>query len=112
MIIYSKSGIKSKKIIARIYIKDDCIILRLYLNKIDKHRNYIENTPEHIKSVFINDNGRCDHCHNENNGKCKFRKAYTLDGKFIEKCNGKTFEFHHPNIEKLEDYLELLSEFY
>lgn len=44
MIIYSKNGVKSKQVVARIYIRENCIILRLFLNKIDKHREYIENT--------------------------------------------------------------------
>lgn len=43
MIIYSKLGVKSKKVVARIYIRENCIVLRLFLNKIDKHREYIEN---------------------------------------------------------------------
>ena len=30
----------------------------------------------------------------------------------IEKCNGITFEFHQPNVDKLKDYLQLFKEFY
>ena len=112
MIIYSKTGVKDKKVAARIYIRENSIVLRLFLNKIDAHRAYIENTPEYIKNVFTGDYGSCSHCHNEKAGACKFRKTYTLDNRFIEKCNGITFEFWEPNLEKLADYVGLLKEFY
>lgn len=112
MIIYSKLGVKNKQVAARIYIRDNNIVLRLYLNNIDKHSKYIENSKPYIKNVFTGEYGNCKHCHNEKNGKCKFRKVYSLDNKFIEKCNGFTFEFWEPNLEKLPDYIELLKEFY
>lgn len=112
MIIYSKKGVKNKKVIARIYIRDKSIVLRLFLNNIDKHRNYIENAPDFIKSPFVNDYGRCTHCHNEKEGACRFRKSYTLDGEHIDKCNGITFEFWDPDVDKLDDYFKLLGEFY
>ena len=38
MIIYSKIGVKNKQVAARIYIRENSIVLRLFLNKIDKHR--------------------------------------------------------------------------
>ena len=41
-----------------------------------------------------------------------FRKTYTLDGRRIEKCNGITFEFFDPNVQKLNDYISLFIEFY
>ncbi|HCL03607.1 MAG TPA: hypothetical protein DHW61_14570 [Lachnoclostridium phytofermentans] len=112
MIIYSKSGVKSKQVAARIYIRENSIILRVFLNKIDKHREYIENSKSFIKDVFTSDYGTCKHCHNEKDGTCKFRKSYSLDNKFIEKCNGFTFEFLEPNLDKLSDYIDLLREFY
>lgn len=112
MIIYSKTGAKSKKVAARIYIRDDSIVLRLFLNKIDDHRKYIENTPDYIKNVFVSSYGDCHRCKNDKNGVCKFRKSYTIDNKRIEKCNGFTFEFYSPDILKLPDYMDLLSEFY
>ena len=72
MVIYSKN----KKVIARIFIRDKgvriwggkehkwekCIVLRLFFTNIDKHIKYVENTPSHIKSPFINDQGLCNHC--------------------------------------------------
>ena len=115
MVIYSKTGVKAKKVAARIFIREDCIVLRLFFNNIDKHRAFLENAPEHIKDVFLPGHGDCNHCkgigHRED-GNCSFRKAYTLDGSLIEKCAGVVFEFHQPNIEKLPDYLALLGEFY
>lgn len=112
MIIYAKSGVKSKQVAARIYIRDQGIVLRLFINQIDKHRAFLENTPAWIKTVFTGDSGACQHCHNENGAACKFRKTYTLDGRLIEKCNGVTFEFAEPDLTKLPAYVDLLEEFY
>lgn len=112
MIIYAKLGVKNKQVAARIYIRENAIVLRLYLNQIDKHRVYIENAPNFIKDVFTGEHGMCNHCHNEKEGLCKFRKTYTIDHIFIEKCNGITFEFWQPDLEKLPEYMGLLREFY
>lgn len=112
MIIYSKVGVKSKQVVARIYIRENSIVLRLFLSKIDKHREYIENAQEYIKDVFTGEHGKCNHCHNDKGGICKFRKTYTLENNYIEKCNGITFEFWEPNLEKLPGYMGLLKEFY
>jgi len=112
MIIYRKSGVKSKKVYARVYIRDESIVLRLFFSGINKHRQYIESAPGYIKDVFIGSYGDCQRCHNDKEGVCQFRKSYTLDGRLIEKCNGSTFEFHKPNLEKLGDYIELFDEFY
>ncbi len=49
MIIYRKSGVKSDKVFARIYIRDTSIVLRLFLNAVDQHQAYIENTPPYHK---------------------------------------------------------------
>jgi hypothetical protein len=112
MVIYTKAGVKSKNVYARIYIRDESIVLRLFLNAIDKHRTYVESAPSYIKDVFTGDYGNCKHCHNDKDGKCMFRKSYTLDGRLIEKCNGTTFEFPTPGIQELYDYMALFSEFY
>jgi hypothetical protein len=112
MIIYSKVGVKNKQVAARIYIRESSIVLRLFLNKIDKHHEYIENVQDFIKDVFTGEHGKCNHCHNDKDGVCRFRKSYTLDDNFIEKCNGITFEFWNPNLEKLPEYINLLEEFY
>jgi hypothetical protein len=112
MMIYTKSGVKSKNVCVRIYIRETSIVLRLFFNGIDKHREYIEKAPAHIKEVFVGPYGDCKRCHNDKGGTCQFRKTYTLDGRVIEKCNGSTFEFHDPSLEKLEDYIALFREFY
>ena len=112
MIIYTRAGVKSKKVFARIYLRDESIVLRLFLNEIDKHREYVENAPSHIKAVFVGDFGDCKHCHNEKDSLCRFRKTYTLDNRPIEKCNGSTFEFQDPNLQRISDYMALFTEFY
>jgi len=110
MIIYSKVGAKAKKVAARIYIRDDQIVLRLFLNQIDKHRDYIERAPKHIKRAFLKGQHDCGCKPRKEN--CRFRKAYTIDGKAIEKCSGGAFEFQQPDLEKLPDYMGLLAKFY
>ena len=112
MIIYRKQNVKSKKVYARIYIRSNSIVLRMYFTNIDKHRRFIEESPVFIKEVFTEDHGNCTHCHNEKDGKCKFRKSYTINDQFIEKCNGIVFEFRNPSIEKLKGYIDLFTEFY
>jgi len=112
MIIYAKTGVKSKQVAARIYIRDSEIILRLFFSKIDKHRAYLENAPEYIKLPFSDEHGTCRHCKNEHAGVCKFRKTYTLANRLMEKCNGVVFEFRKPDLTKLPGYMSLLREFY
>jgi hypothetical protein len=111
MLIYTKSGVKSKKVYARIYIRDASVVLRLFFNDIDKHRQYVERTPLYIKEVFTGEHGKCQRCHNDQDGVCRFRKTYTINGQFIEKCNGVTFEFHDPSVDKICDYTALFTEF-
>ena len=112
MVIYTKTGVKSRKSYARIYLKDGSIVLRLFFSKIDKHRDFIKEAPTHIKQVFVGDFGICNRCDNEKEGLCKFRKVYSIDDRPIEKCNGKTFWFHNPRIDNMADYVDLFSEFY
>ena len=112
MIIYAKTTAKSKKVVARIYLREKSICLRLFLNNIDKHREFIEKSPAHILRAFTNDVGNCQHCHNQRDDQCRFQKSYTLAGKRYEKCSGITFEFDKPVIKKLQEYLNLLREFY
>lgn len=110
MIIYSKTGVKTKSVAARIFIKENGILLRLFFNNVDKHRNYIENAPEHIKEVFTGNHGNCS-C-NPKKENCRIRKTYVIDDIHIEKCSGVVFEFCNPTILKLPDYIALLNEFY
>ena len=110
MIIYSKTGVKSKQVAARIFIRESHIVLRLFFNNIDKHSQYIEDSPEHIKSVFTGAHGDCS-C-NPKKDNCNFRKTYSINSRQIEKCSGVVFEFQQPDMEKLPDYIALLKEFY
>jgi hypothetical protein len=112
MLIYTKTGVKSKNVYARIYIREASIVLRLFFSNIDKHREYVENAPGHIKKVFVGEHGNCQRCHNDKDGACRFRKTYTLDDRRIEKCNGITFEFPSPRSHEIKDYMELFTEFY
>jgi len=114
MIIYAKTGVKAKKVAARVFIRKDCIVLRLYFTNIDKHRAYIENAAPNIKEVFTGERGDCSHCEggHRKDGFCKFRKTYSIDGQDYEKCNGIVFKFWWPDLEKLPDYMGLLKEFY
>lgn len=111
MLIYRKTGAKSEKVYARMYLRDDGIVLRMFLNDIDRHRTFIENAPAHIKEVFTGSHAACQHCPDKTEP-CRFRKTYTIDAQLFEKCNGITFEFHKPRIEKLRDYLALFTEFF
>lgn len=112
MLIYRKMGVKSETVYARVYMRKPNVALRLFLNNVDKHRAYIEQAPEHIKDVFTNDHGRCQHCENAYKGDCRFRKTFSIDGERIEKCSGVTFEFRDPCTEKMDDYIGLFSEFF
>ena len=112
MVIYTKSGVRSKRVFARIYIREQSVVLRLFFSAIDKHREYIENAPPHVKEVFVGSHGDCQHCHNDKDGVCRFRKTYTIDDRLMEKCNGVTFEFHNPSIQRVPDYIALFTEFY
>lgn len=112
MLIYRKTGVKSKNVYARIYIRERSIALRLFLNDIDKHREFIENAPPHIKEAFVGKFGDCRYDRVDPDGGCKFRKSYTIDGRLIEKCNGETFEFRDPAQYGIDDYVALFTEFY
>ena len=111
IIVYGKTGTKTRQRPACFYIKDDgSICLKLYLHKIDDHRQYIENAPPHIKELFTDDIGKCNGC-NFKDGKCKYKctKTYTIDGRLFNKCY---FELTDIAVENIPDYTDLLSEFY
>ena len=108
---YGKTGTKTRACPAHIEIKEDGIVLRLFLSKVDVHREYIENAPSHIKDGFVFDGGDC----RRKSGECMPNycspKRYTLNGRNFEKCVHYTFRFSRPSVEKLPDYSDLLSEF-
>jgi len=108
MIFYGKTGTKSRPCIARIYIHNDSISLRLFFTNINKCRTYIENAPEHIKAIFYGGHDcpcrpDCPH---------KGQKAYTIDNKNYLKCCHADFRIAAPKTDKLSDYMGLLSAFY
>ena len=111
MIVYSKGGERGKKVAARIYIRENAIVLRLFLTNIDKHKNYIEAAPDFIQDPFLNAHGECHHCPDRKEP-CKFRKTYSICNRVMEKCNGFTFEFQEPNMDRFPSYMALLKEFY
>ncbi len=106
MVIYSKG----KKVAARIFIREGEIVLRLFLNGIDRHRAYIESAPEHIREIFTTAHGDCRCQPRKEN--CRMRKVYTVGGKTYEKCGGVVFEVWSPTSERLDDYAALIREFY
>jgi len=112
MIVYRKRGVADKKVFARIYIRESDIVLRLFFSKVDNHHKFIESAPRHIKDVFTGEAAGCKHCKNERDGACRFRKVYTIAGRTMEKCNGHTFRFEKPEQDKLDDYVDLFTEFY
>jgi len=111
---YYKPGNKTKKYIARIYFRDDEIVLRLYFSNIDKHRGYIEKSIDYIKKPFIDGSHRCEkpNCKGVGNDKCRYRKTYTIDGVLYIKCAEQSFCFYQMDAENASKYVELLTTFY
>jgi len=112
MLINRKSGAKSTNVYARIYIADRGLALRLFLNQIDEHREYIEKAPDFIKEVFVGKAADCQNCRRDVNGNCRFRKSYTIDGRLINKCNGLTFKFRELPLQKPDESIKLFLEFF
>lgn len=112
MIIYAKKNVKAKKVAARIFIREDGIVLRLFFSAaaVDGARDFIEAAPAYIRDVFLAGHGDCHHCAGKVS--CHFRKCYTLCGQQIEKCSGVAFEFWEPTMEKLADYVALMRAVY
>ena len=111
VIVYGKTGTKTRQRPACIHINDDgSISLKLYLNKVDDHRQYIENAPAHIRKLFTNDKNKCNGC-SFKDGKCKYKctKTYTVGGRVYNKCK---FELDDAVIEHIPDYVNLLSVFF
>ena len=109
MIVYGKTGTKSRPCAARIYVKEDgTVTLRLFLSKLDKHMTYIENTPAHIKAAFRFDGGDCKAC----NTACAPGKVYTIDGEVMKKCIHATFYFASPTVDRILDYEGVLARFF
>lgn len=79
-VAYTKPNVKAKTYISKIFFDGITSSLRLYFRNIDKYAKYIEDAPNHIKEAFINDEGKCKHCHVDGcvnlNGSCNHRKIY------------------------------------
>jgi len=109
MLIFTKAGVKSKKVVARIYIRQNDIALRLFFSDVTRHAAYILAAPDYIRGVFTGPYGDCKHCKGDD---CMFRKDYAIGGVPYEKCNSLTFGFAHPEAGSLADYIGLFKEFY
>ncbi len=110
MIIYNKTGVKSKKSYARIYIRDNDLVLRLYFSNIDKNREIIEQAPEYIQEAFTGKFPNCDHCHGKK--ECIHQKKYTINNNIYIICDGKAFWFFKPTLKQLPEYMKLFTIFY
>ena len=110
MAVYTPVGAKTKRVAARIYVREESIALRLFFSGIDRHRRDIEAAPESIRQLFMGPEGDCHHC--EGRERCTFRKSYTLEGRLIEKCSGSVFTIERPQLSQLGDYLQLFDAFY
>jgi hypothetical protein len=108
MIVYGKTDTKSRPCPARIHIRENDILFQIYFTNIDAHRQYIEAAPAYIKEVFTHygDKG-CKSCRR----KCG-PKEYTIDGQFKSVCRDAPFWFDKPSVERLPDYIGLITEFY
>lgn len=109
MMIFTKTNAKSPKVFARLYFRTRGVVLRFFFNQVSDHAEYIDACPSYIKDTFIGDHSNCNHCRGD---VCKFRKSYAIAGKTYEKCNGLTFEFFEPTVERLGAYMGLFLEFY
>lgn len=113
MIIYTKAGVKSKKSYARIYLRENDLILRMYFSNVDKQRQAIEQAPDYVQQAFTGDYGACGHCHNmKEDGSCSHRKSYTIHSKRYELCDGFAFWFYSPDLLKIPEYIKLFLAFY
>lgn len=113
MIVYTKTGVKSRKSYARIYLRENDIILRMYFSNVDKQRQAIEQAPDYIQQAFTGDLGVCKHCQNKKaDGSCSHRKSYTIYGKEYELCDGFAFWFFSPDVTRIPEYIKLFLAFY
>ena len=115
VISYYRAGVKTKRYVARFYLRSDELLFRMYFSDIDRHADEIERLPEDMKAAFFSEYGRCKHCDSKSNksqGKCMHRKTYSLEGKTLEMCDGLVFLFPNHSVEAVPQYIELLRLFY
>lgn len=113
---YFKPGNKSKKYIARIYFRDDGIVLRMYFSNIDRHKASIESAPDYIKKPFVDGSHKCKRPNCKAMGadieKCRYRKTYSIDGVRYEACAELSFCYYNPQAKDTQGYIDLLAAFY
>lgn len=109
MLIFRKANVKSRNVYARIYFRESGAVLRLFLNNVTKHGDFIAAAPDFIRAPFTGAYANCSFCRGDS---CKFRKSYDIAGEHFDKCNGLTFEFTSPTPDRLPAYLALFTEFY
>lgn len=115
VISYYRKGVKTKRYVARFYLRSDGLLFRMYFSDIDTHAGVIERLPEEIKATFFSEYGRCKHCDSKSNksqGKCMHRKTYSLEGRRLEMCDGLVFLFPNHSVEAVPQYIDLLRLFY
>lgn len=113
MIVYTKAGVKSKKSYARLYLRENDLVLRMYFSNVDKQRAAIEQAPDYVQQAFTGDYGVCGHCHNsKEDGSCSHRKRYTLHDQPYEFCDGFAFWFFAPDLTRIPEYIKLFLAFY
>jgi len=62
MIIYGKSGTKSRPCATRVYFRrNGSLDIKMFLKKVSDHATFIENAPKHIHDVFTNPSKNCNH---------------------------------------------------
>ena len=118
--VSTKSNITSreqrqKKYIARVYFREDRIVLRLYFSGIDKHSDYIESASDFIKKPFVDESHGCKmpDCKGMiTNGKCRYRKTYSISGTPYIKCAEQSFMYYNMDAKNAERYTEPLMKFY
>lgn len=115
VISYYRAGVKTKRYVARIYLRSNGLLFRMYFSDIDRHADAIERLPDDIKAAFLSDCGRCRRCSsktNDSQGNCTHRKTYSLDGIRHEMCDGLVFLFEKHSVQSIPQYIELLQMFY
>lgn len=102
---YSRKPEKKKDYVCRLYIREDYLVVRLFLKNVDAYSDFIENSEPYIQDAFINDFGKCNGCKQT----CGHRKTYIINRKTYNKCDGMTFEFYNLDIESIPNYIQLLT---
>ena len=115
VVSYYRPGLKTKKYVSRIYLRDDGILFRMYFSNVDAHMEAVMSAPDYIRAAFTREYGRCTRCRGDKlgvNGTCLHRKSYTLFGTRYDMCDGQVFLFDERTLSAVDAYLSLLCAFY